>query len=170
MNRPLLLLDIDGVISLFGFDHRRPPAGRFVFVDGIAHFLSGQAADQVRALAPIFELAWCSGWEEKADEYLPFALDLPQGLSHVRLEPREAPGERHWKLAAIDRFVGPQRPVAWVDDAHDESCRLWAQARSARAPTLLIGTDPAVGLIAEQAAELRAWAAGIMMLPDLRGI
>jgi hypothetical protein len=25
--RPLPLVDIDGVISLFGFDHGRPPAG-----------------------------------------------------------------------------------------------------------------------------------------------
>jgi hypothetical protein len=32
MNRPLLLIDIDGVISLFGFDPGLPPPGRFVSV------------------------------------------------------------------------------------------------------------------------------------------
>ena len=39
MNRPLLLIDVDGVISLFGFDPARPPDGNFQNVDGIAHFL-----------------------------------------------------------------------------------------------------------------------------------
>ena len=43
MDRPLLLIDVDGVISLFGFDPADPPAGRFQLVDGIAHFLSATA-------------------------------------------------------------------------------------------------------------------------------
>ena len=75
--RPLLLVDVDGVISLFGWDPARPPAGRFEIVDGIAHYLSAVAGEHLRALADEYELAWCTGWEEKANEYLPFALGLP---------------------------------------------------------------------------------------------
>ena len=86
MNRPLLLIDIDGVISLFGFDLGDPPSGSFITVDGVAHFLSASAGQHLLALADDFELAWCSGWEEKADEYLPLALGLPAGLPHVGLE------------------------------------------------------------------------------------
>ena len=41
--RPILLIDVDGVISLFGFDPASPPAGRFQLVDGIAHYLSAAA-------------------------------------------------------------------------------------------------------------------------------
>jgi HAD domain in Swiss Army Knife RNA repair proteins len=156
MDRPLLLIDIDGVISLFGFDHRRPPAGSFVAVDGIAHFLSAAAGERVLALGADFELAWCSGWEEKADEYLPFALGLPSGLPHVSFEPEAGSEGRHWKLAAIDRYAGERRPLAWIDDAHDASCLAWAAAR--RAPTLLVTTDPATGLTAAHAAKLAAWA------------
>ena len=156
MNRPLLLIDIDGVVSLFGFDHRHPPPGRFVSVDGIVHFLSAGAAEQLLALAGRFELAWCSGWEEKADEHLPRALGLPAGLPHLSFAAgSERPG-RHWKLDAIDAFAGPGRPLAWVDDAHDESCRGWAAERGA--PTLLITTDPAVGLTSTHADNLNAWA------------
>ena len=44
MARPLLLLDVDGVISLFGFDLRQPPPGRYMLVEGQLHFLSGVAA------------------------------------------------------------------------------------------------------------------------------
>jgi hypothetical protein len=40
---PLMLVDVDGVISLFGFDPSRPPEGRFELVDGIAHFISATA-------------------------------------------------------------------------------------------------------------------------------
>lgn len=155
MNRPLLLVDIDGVISLFGFDHGRPPDGRFVAVDGIPHFLSIEAADQLRALSEEFELVWCSGWEEKADEHLPLALGLPTGWAHLSFEDRVDGDRRHWKLASIDRYAA-QRPLAWIDDAHDNSCHAWAASRGA--PTLLVATRPETGLTAAHAAQLRAWA------------
>lgn len=156
MNRPLLLLDIDGVISLFGFDHARPPEGQFVSVDGTLHLLSTEAAEQVLALADGFELAWCSGWEERADEHLPRALGLPAGLPHLVLDLDPAHDGRHWKLGPIDRFAGPDRPLAWVDDGHNEECRAWAADRPG--PTLLISTDPATGLTAAHARLLTDWA------------
>jgi hypothetical protein len=157
MERPLVLIDIDGVISLFGFDTAQPPPGRFLLVDGIPHFLSAGAAELLRDLHDDFELVWCSGWEDKADEYLPFALGLPAGLRHLTFP--GAPGAdplRHWKLSSIDGFAGSDRPLAWIDDQFDESCHAWAAAR--RAPTELVVTDPAVGLTAQHVAGVRAWA------------
>jgi hypothetical protein len=159
MERPLLLLDIDGVISLFGFDPARRPSGRFIAVDGIPHFLSADAAEHVLALAADYELVWCSGWEEKADEHLPLALGLPSRLPHLAFALEAAGRRRHWKLDAIDGFAGPHRPLAWVDDAHDETCQAWATARAA--PTLLVATDPATGLTADHRAQLIAWARGL---------
>jgi hypothetical protein len=155
MEKPLLLIDIDGVISLFGFDPDRPPSGRFEMVDGIAHFLSAAAGEHLRELSGHYELAWCSGWEDKANEYLPHALGLAAPLPHLILG-RDRVGTDHWKLSAIDAYAGPSRPLAWVDDDHDDRCVSWAAAR--RGPTLLLGTDPAVGLTAEHVAQLTAWA------------
>jgi hypothetical protein len=156
MDRPLLLIDVDGVISLFGFDPARPPAGRFEFVDGIAHFLSASAGEHLRTLSSDFELVWCTGWEEKANEYLPLALGLPAELPHLTFDGTVAPGSAHWKLAAIEAYGGPHRPLAWVDDALDERCTAWAAAR--QGPTLLLTTAPAVGLTEYHVAELVAWA------------
>jgi len=155
MDRPLLLVDVDGVISLFGFDHAAPPAGRYQLVDGIAHFLSGTAGDYLRQLRAAYELAWCTGWEEKANEYLPWALGLDGPLPHVAFDPGERPTHAHWKLGAIDLHVHPSRPMAWIDDAHDDACREWAAARTG--PTLLVTTDPAVGLTADEVDRLLAW-------------
>jgi hypothetical protein len=156
MDKPLLLIDVDGVISLFGFDHSRPPAGRYQLVDGIAHFLSGTAGEYLGALARDFELAWCTGWEEKANEYLPPALALPGPLPHLSFGSGPRAGALHWKLPAIDRFAGPFTPLAWIDDGHDHTCHAWAAERLA--PTLLVGTDPAIGMTAEHVETLLRWA------------
>ena len=160
VNRPLLLIDIDGVISLFGFDPAAPPAGKFLLVDGVPHFLSATAADLLTGMRDDFDLVWCSGWEEKADEHLPFALGLPSGLPHLSFGDAVAgaPG-RHWKLEAIDRYAGADRPLAWIDDAFDETCHAWAAGRAA--PTELVATNPSVGLTAEHAALLRRWARSV---------
>jgi hypothetical protein len=158
-NWPLLLVDVDGVISLFGFNHATPPpGGRFVLVDGIAHFLSGTAGAHLRRLEAAFELAWCTGWEEKANDYLPAELGLAGPLAYVEFERDGRPPQAHWKLGGIDRHVDPSRPVAWIDDAHDDGCRSWAAARIG--PTLLVTTDPAVGISELEVDQLLAWAGG----------
>jgi hypothetical protein len=155
VDKPLLLIDIDGVISLFGFDAGRKPAGRFEVVDGIAHFLSATAGEHLRKLAATFELAWCSGWEDKANDYLPTALGLPGPLPHLTFAGAPNGSGRHWKLDAIDVYAGPERPLAWVDDDHDERCQEWAERRPGA--TLLIATEPAVGLTADHVQALLAW-------------
>jgi HAD domain in Swiss Army Knife RNA repair proteins len=154
--RPLLLVDVDGVISLFGFDPASPPRGTWLMVDGIAHLLSATAGAHLTRLASDFELAWCTGWEEKADEYLPHALKLEERWPHVSFTGAVPTVDGHWKLDAIDRYAGSDRAVAWIDDAHDERCEAWAERRPG--PTLLVTTDPPFGLTDEQVELLLAWA------------
>jgi hypothetical protein len=156
MDKPLLMVDVDGVISLFGFDPASPPAGSFQLVDGIAHLLSATAGEHLRELSREFELVWCTGWEEKANDYLPLALGLPGALPHVPFDELDRPPSARWKLVGIDTYAGPSRPLAWVDDAHDDHCSAWAAARAA--PTLLVSTQPGVGLTEVHVAELVEWA------------
>jgi hypothetical protein len=146
------------VISLFGFEAAAPPGGRWEMVDGIAHYLSGTAGGHLRRLSEAFELVWCTGWEEKADQYLRPALGLEQRWPHLCFDTTPVPGG-HWKLAAIDRYAGPGRPLAWIDDAHEERCLAWARSR--RGPTLLMSTEPATGLTEAQVERLLEWAASL---------
>jgi hypothetical protein len=156
-DKPLLLVDIDGVISLWGFDPDERPRGTWHVVEGIAHFLSGTAAEHLHDLAEWFELAWCSGWEERAGEHLPQLLGVPD-LPHLSFDRNPGKGHAHWKLAAIEGHVR-DRPVAWVDDALNEACKEWAAERNARGlPTLLLTTNPAVGLTDDGVEELKRWA------------
>ena len=171
----MLMVDVDGVISLFAgagtlvgtageAGDGEALEGSFHSVEGIPHFLSATAAAHLLALASLYELVWASGWEERADEHLPHLLGLPSGLPHLRLDrrvhARRPPNAAettagHWKLEAIERFASG-RPLAWIDDALDETCDRWAAARAA--PTLLVATKPEQGLTAREASLLRSWA------------
>jgi hypothetical protein len=151
--KPLLLMDIDGVLSLFGFASDRRPAGTWLNVDGIVHLISATAAEHLQRLGAAYEIVWCSGWEEKANEHLVGVLTLAGPLPFLTFPP--ADGGRHWKLASIEAHAA-QRPLAWVDDAHDDGCHAWAADRAA--PTLLIATDPAIGLTDAHVEELERWA------------
>jgi hypothetical protein len=152
--KPLLFVDIDGVLSLFGFQSDSRPGGAWLNVEGIVHLISASASEHLHRLAGPFELVWCSGWEEKANEHLLDALVLPAELPFLTFT-AQVGAERHWKLDAIDAHAA-DRPLAWVDDAHDDSCREWASSRPA--PTLLVTTDPAAGLTAAHVEALELWA------------
>jgi hypothetical protein len=174
--RPLLMVDIDGVISLFGgrelggwqlggdrpagaepgeAEQRESIDGSLHSIDGSLHFLSSTAAAHLLALRDAFELVWASGWEERANEHLPHLLGMPPALPFLRFERAVGRANAHWKLDAIEAYARG-RPLAWVDDALSDACHEWAQARAA--PTLLVQTDPKRGLTATETERLAGWA------------
>jgi hypothetical protein len=162
-SKPLLMVDIDGVISLFAAPSDVHSAngtaaasgGSFHSIEGIPHFLSSTAAAHLLELADAFELVWASGWEEKANDHLPHLLGLPSSLPFLRFSRAVGRGNAHWKLDAIAAY-GAGRPLAWVDDAFNDSCHAWASERAE--PTLLVRTDPNRGLTEREARELSDWA------------
>ncbi len=158
--KPLLFVDVDGVISLFGFSPSEATApGAFHWIDGIAHCISPHAGARLVRLAESFELVWATGWEHKANEYLPFILKLPfRELPCLEFGGRARFGSTHWKVDAIDEYAA-DRPAAWIDDNHGDASRLWALEREA--PTLLVDTSCAVGLTDEHVDELLGWARSV---------
>jgi hypothetical protein len=152
------MVDIDGVLSLFGFAGAPADAGlegSFHSIEGIPHFLSSTAAGHLLALSEMFEPVWASGWEEKANEHLPHLLGLPAPLPFLRFSRAVGRANAHWKLEAIEAYADG-RALAWIDDAFNPACHAWASTREA--PTLLVQTAPEQGLTSTQAQRLLAWA------------
>ncbi len=155
MSRPILAIDIDGVISLFGAEEAPDRAfTKLELVDGVPHLISLPCGDRLRRLSEMFELVWASGWEDKANFYLPGLLGLPE-LPHVSFDRAIAAGAAHWKLEPIERYA-EGRALAWIDDNFDESCFEWAEKR--QHPTLLVPTETHLGLEEAHVAALEAWA------------
>jgi hypothetical protein len=152
---PVLFVDVDGVISVFGFPNDGPPPGRMHSVDGLPHCISHGSGERLMRLADTFELVWATGWEERANEHLPHLLGLGRELPTLIFDEQPMWGSAHWKLSAIERYAG-DRPAAWIDDNFNEACLGWASARAA--PTLLVATEPAVGIGDDHVEELEAWA------------
>lgn len=157
MSRPILAVDVDGVISLFGSE--TPPDRSFTqltLVDGVPHLISLPTGNRLQRLSEHFELVWASGWEDKANFYLPHILGLPD-LPHVSFDVAR-PGAAHWKLGALEEYTAG-RPLAWIDDNFDESCYSWAEERAE--PTLLVLTEPHLGLEEAHVEALRQWAVSL---------
>jgi hypothetical protein len=156
-NRPILFVDVDGVISLFGF---APTVGELPgplhWVDGVAHCIPSAVGERLVRLAEGFELVWATGWEERANEHLPFLLNLPfSDLPTLTFDGKAMFGSSHWKVDAINEYAG-DRPAAWIDDNIDETCLEWAEGRDAA--TLIVQTSSAEGLTDEHVSELLRWA------------
>jgi hypothetical protein len=157
---PILAVDIDGVISLFGFDQPEPgrggpndAPGEFHLIDGMLHCISLETGPRLNRLSETYELVWASGWEDRANDHLPGILGLPK-FPYMTFDGRARFGTAHWKLAALGDYSG-SRPLAWIDDSLDASCREWAEKRSA--PTLLVPTESDVGLLDVHVEALESW-------------
>jgi len=105
--RPLLLIDVDGVLSVFGGGRHDPATLVPTLVDGVPHLLSRTAADALKALVGDFECVWCTGWKDRADSYLPLLLGLPRGWPFIRFAGLLSDQERLQALEAATVVVCP---------------------------------------------------------------
>lgn len=161
----MLAVDIDGVISLFGFEET--PAGpgfRFELIDGTPHCISVSAGERLQRLSERFELVWATGWQDRANDHLPTIIGIGplEVIEFDRADPAPSRfASAHWKLGPLDSFA-PDRAIAWIDDSFDQSCFEWAAEReSAGVPTLLVPTEPELGLEEAHVAALEIWADGL---------
>src|SRR6266496_4231441 len=157
---PVLAVDIDGVISLFGFDQPVEPGrqgadapGEFRLIDGMLHCIALDTGPRLEQLSKTYELIWASGWEDRANDHLPGILGVPE-LPYLTFDGRARFGTAHWKLEALEEYAD-SRPLAWIDDSLDASCHEWAEKRSA--PTLLVPTESDVGLLDLHVEALEHW-------------
>jgi hypothetical protein len=103
-------------------------------------------------------LVWATGWEDRANEHLPYLLGLGDPYPTLSFDFAPQWGSAHWKLTAIERYAAG-RAAAWIDDNFNEACRFWASEREE--PTLLVHTDPAIGITDDHVQQLEEWASAV---------
>ncbi|MEU6233114.1 HAD domain-containing protein [Kitasatospora sp. NPDC047058] len=149
MPKPLLFLDVDGVLNPVcpdpdaGFDSHT--------LLGYTVLLSARHGTWLRELAGTYELVWATTWEEQANAHIAPAIGLPE-LPVVRFtgyvpqpdDPRiplmQLFSARKW--APLLRYAAG-RPFAWVDDVIPGRLvrgSFWRRDR------LLLPVDPGRGL------------------------
>jgi hypothetical protein len=160
--KPLLLLDLDGVLSCFGdtdrvdvvHDRLTQPRGSVILVP------SG-SAQRISTLATHFDMVWATTWEHEAVEQFAVPIGIPGADRWPVIEFRNTQAGGTWKLNDVKLFAARHagRPLAWIDDEIHPDARDWAQQRNEQGqPTLLIRPMPERGLDDEQTAQLIIWA------------
>jgi hypothetical protein len=154
--RPLLLVDVDGVLNPWHAIDCPPGFREYSFFPGERVLLSEGHGDLLRELASSFELVWATAWEHRANRLICPVIALPE-LPVIEF-PVTGPDYVFRKLPAVIDSVG-DRPCAWIDDEHHPAHYRWARERGV--PTLIVDIDPAEGLTASVAKQLAEWAAAL---------
>lgn len=126
--RPLLMLDVDGVLNPWmmpknelesgGFRRWQLPVNPGPEERTYAVWLNPLHGKWLGALDDVFELTWCTTWWRHADDIASRAglpLDLPAvPLPHPPPPPVDPPGMA-WKTKYVREYA-QGRSVAWLDD------------------------------------------------------
>ena len=186
--RPVVAIDIDGVLRLPTRPGRQTPEGAYAVEltmradaypsffhrppawdeDGTqskTHWLSGIGADWIRSLLDRgIEVVWATTWQEYANVYFAEPLGIPPlslGVSGGGDE-YEFPDSPEWKSVTLaQRFPG--RPLVWVDDNPVSANKLdLPEIRAPRDRALTWSfwvTNPERGITCDDVTHLDAWLA-----------
>ncbi len=176
MSKPLVLVDVDGVLHPYEAKPHRRPAGY------LTHRLRPAGFEHARKPLRVWlhpghgpmlcrfavehdtELVWATTWEHDANRMIGPRIGLPE---LPVIEFGEHPGTLDgWKYPAVLAYAAG-RPVVWFDDDFTavgrERIRAADAFTAARAgtPTLLHHVDPKVGLTETDLDTAAGWLRGL---------
>lgn len=174
--RPILLLDVDGVLNAFlptrphAIKHLGGREDRFTgkFTPFTLHF-DNEVTEMIEALAEHFEIHWATMWNDAANTEISPALGIDTfpflacnhekgwdaawdaGLTAERIH-------RLWfaKTPLIPEYVGSRR-FAWLDDDHSDADLTYLRGRCSQ-DFFLCQTDANTGITWRDVADLIEWA------------
>lgn len=149
-DKPLLLLDVDGVLIPWQAKTAPPSYQWFELQHRVggtdtkeAGLLSPSLGARLSRLGERFQLVWATGWEHEANRVIGPILGLSE-LPVIEF-PRNGDGT-FVKLVTVSRILS-STPVIWLDDELTESAKEWARTRTGA--TMLVEVDPRTGLTYE---------------------
>lgn len=176
-NKPILLVDVDGVLNVFGlaFDDDNGGMGEpNALLEKVFEAEAGSSGvyprffvirfpagltERMKRLAEHFDFAWATTWANQA----PISIAPELGMGHDWPVIVWGGGGRGatWKLDDVAKWVrinAVDRRVAWVDDDLHQDAESWATERG---DTFLAVCIPDQGLDDAVADRLIAWAQSV---------
>jgi hypothetical protein len=157
-SRPLVLVDIDGVLNAFNarwlsVDHHVAQAGAYGVV------LDRRHPGWFRALADYAELRWATMWQAQAAPQFGRVAGIGTDWDFLdfdsvwerRTVGRTGVGVGGYKWPLIIECGEADRALVWIDDDLTDQHLDWADDRAASGrPTLFVRPDPAKGFTEDQ--------------------
>lgn len=174
--KPLLLVDVDGVLNPYMAKPHRRPAGYVTHrlkPDSWIRQHPGKPEHRIKALrvwlnpehgpalqALPFELVWATTWEHDANEWIGWRAGLDRELNLPVIEFGDQhvirPDDTYVKTWTVVEYAAG-RPFAWIDDQIGDADREYV-ARHHDGPALLHWVDPRLGLLPQDFMALADWA------------
>ena len=165
MTKPFLLVDVDGVLNIFGWgsDHDEEPNERLEAtfkVDGSTLHVPRGTGERMARLETLYNCIWATTWEQKAPKllspYFGFGLNWP--VLNFKMVYQRDYGT--WKLPTVRSWAidyAMDRKLAWIDDDLDLDAYKWAADRP---DTMLQRPDYDVGMTEDHVLKLEEFARG----------
>jgi hypothetical protein len=176
--RPLLYVDVDGVLNPYAAKAHRRPEGYGTHrpmppswvggtdamgrkVKSLRVWLNPSHGPALLALTDRFELWWATTWQHEANEFIGPLIGLPELPVVEWTGPMfgNGPDGTFWKTTQLVEHAAG-RPFAWIDDDISDDDRQYV-ARQHPGPALLHYVNPALGLLDGDFATMANWATSL---------